>query len=96
QSPGGVSFGDVPVYETFNLGGNDSVRGFESGKVGSDRGFVQASLEYRLQLATLALLDQDIGLGAALFKDHATTLQTDNTVIGQPASVRQKPGEVWG
>lgn len=43
----GTVVGNLPPYESFNLGGSNSVRGYDSGEVGSGRSYVLASAEYR-------------------------------------------------
>lgn len=39
----GTVLGDLPPYETFNLGGPNSVRGYDGGDIGSGRTYVLAS-----------------------------------------------------
>ncbi|OLP18184.1 hypothetical protein BST81_12435 [Leptolyngbya sp. 'hensonii'] len=84
----GTAFGDLPPYEAFALGGVNSVRGYEEGALGSGRSFVQATAEYRFPVFSI--------IGAALFFDAATDLGTGNSVIGNPAGVRGKPGSGFG
>lgn len=86
----GTIIGDLPPYETFNLGGSNSVRGYDAGDVGSGRSYVLASAEYRFPIP---ILDS---LGGVLFADFATDLGSGDTVIGNPAGVRGKPGEGFG
>ncbi|MBF2013706.1 MAG: outer membrane protein assembly factor [Rivularia sp. T60_A2020_040] len=86
----GTIIGDLPPYETFNLGGSNSVRGYDAGDVGSGRSYVLASAEYRFPIPVLD------ALGGVLFADFATDLGSGDTVIGNPAGVRGKPGEGFG
>ncbi|MEA5595555.1 BamA/TamA family outer membrane protein [Rivularia sp. UHCC 0363] len=86
----GTVIGDLPPYETFNLGGSNSVRGYGAGDVGSGRSYVLASAEYRFPIP---ILDS---LGGVLFADFASDLGSGDTVIGNPAGVRGKPGEGFG
>ncbi|MGF1675298.1 MAG: BamA/TamA family outer membrane protein, partial [Rivularia sp. (in: cyanobacteria)] len=86
----GTVIGDLPPYETFNLGGSNSVRGYDAGDVGNGRSYVLASAEYRFPIP---ILDS---LGGVLFADFATDLGSGDTVIGNPAGVRGKPGEGFG
>lgn len=86
----GTVIGDLPPYETFNLGGSNSVRGYDAGDVGNGRSYVLASAEYRFPIP---ILD---ALGGVLFADFATDLGSGDTVIGNPAGVRGKPGEGFG
>jgi outer membrane protein insertion porin family len=84
----GTILGDLPPYEAFSLGGTDSVRGYDSGEVGSGRSFVQATVEYRFPVFSV--------IGGALFLDVGTDLGTGDDVPGDPAGVRGKPGSGVG
>ena len=86
----GTVIGDLPPYETFDLGGSNSVRGFGAGDVGNGRSYVLASAEYRFPIP---ILDS---LGGVLFADFASDLGSGDTVVGDPAGVRGKPGEGFG
>lgn len=86
----GTVIGDLPPYETFNLGGSNSVRGYGSGDIGNGRSYVLASAEYRFPIPALN------SLGGVLFADFATDLGSGDTVVGNPAGVRGKPGEGFG
>jgi outer membrane protein insertion porin family len=86
----GTVIGDLPPYESFGLGGSNSVRGYGAGDVGNGRSYVLASAEYRFPLP---ILDS---LGGVLFADFATDLGSGDTVVGDPAGVRGKPGEGFG
>jgi len=85
---GGTVIGDLPPYEAFALGGSNSVRGYDEGEVGAGRSFIQATAEYRFPLFSI--------LGGALFLDYATDLGSGDTVPGNPAGVRGKPGSGFG
>ncbi|MEA5550468.1 BamA/TamA family outer membrane protein [Anabaena cylindrica UHCC 0172] len=84
----GTVIGDLPPYETFNLGGSNSVRGYDAGKVASGRSYVLASAEYRFPIFPIA--------GGVLFADFASDLGSGDTVIGDPAGERNKPGNGFG
>lgn len=86
---GGTVIGDLPPYEAFSLGGTNSVRGFDEGELGSGRSFVQATAEYRFPLFTSFL-------GGALFVDYGTDLGSGDNVPGDPALIRDKPGDGFG
>ncbi len=86
----GTVIGDLPPYETFNLGGSNSVRGYGGGDVGNGRSYVLASAEYRFPIPVLD------SLGGVLFADFATDLGSGDTVVGDPAGVRGKSGEGFG
>ncbi|MGB0562655.1 MAG: BamA/TamA family outer membrane protein [Spirulinaceae cyanobacterium] len=85
---GGTVIGDLPPYEAFSLGGANSVRGYEEGDVGSGRSYLQATAEYRFPILSF--------IGGALFLDYATDLGTGEDVPGNPAGVRNKPGDGFG
>ncbi|MBK1986156.1 BamA/TamA family outer membrane protein [Sphaerospermopsis aphanizomenoides BCCUSP55] len=84
----GTVIGDLPPYETFNLGGSNSVRGYDAGDVASGRSYVLASAEYRFPIFPIA--------GGVIFADFASDLGSGDTVIGDPAGVRNKPGSGFG
>lgn len=84
----GTIIGDLPPYEAFSLGGSNSIRGYDEGDVGSGRSYVQATAEYRFPLFSV--------IGGALFMDYGTDLGTGDSVPGNPAGVRNKPGDAFG
>ncbi|MBE9125239.1 MULTISPECIES: BamA/TamA family outer membrane protein [unclassified Coleofasciculus] len=85
---GGTTIGDLPPYRAFNLGGQNSVRGYGTGDVGTGRSYVLASAEYRIPLFN--------PVGAVVFADFASDLGTGDTVPGEPGVVRDKPGAGFG
>uniref|UniRef100_B8HQD5 Surface antigen (D15) n=1 Tax=Cyanothece sp. (strain PCC 7425 / ATCC 29141) TaxID=395961 RepID=B8HQD5_CYAP4 len=93
---GGHILGDVPPYEAFNLGGQDTVRGFDRGGVGTGSSFIQATAEYRFPLVGFRLIGRRIDVGAVFFADYGSTLGSQSAVIGQPGVVRDKPGDGFG
>ncbi len=84
----GTVIGDLPPYESFNLGGSNSVRGYDTGEVGSGRSYVLASAEYRFPIVPV--------LGGVVFADFASDLGSGETVLGDPAGLRGKPGYGFG
>jgi outer membrane protein insertion porin family len=92
----GTMFGDVPPYAAFNLGGQNSIRGYNGGEVGTGTSFIQASLEYRFPIFDLTLFQQEIPIQGVLFVDYGTDFDTGDEVIGEPAEVRNKPGDGLG
>ncbi len=80
----GTVIGDLPPTEAFRLGGRNSVRGYDSGDIGSGRSYFLASGEYRFPVG------RDVG--GVIFVDFASDLGTGDSVLGKPASVRDKPG----
>jgi outer membrane protein insertion porin family len=93
---GGHILGDAPPYEAFSLGGDDTVRGFQTAEVGTGRSFLEASAEYRFPMFDLKLFRQPIDVGGVLFVDYGSLLGTQNEVIGRLGVVRNKPGDVLG
>ena len=96
NAQGGTIIGDAPPYEAFSLGGPSSVRGYDSGGLGTGRSFIQATAEYRFPIFDLTLFQEDIDVGGTLFFDYATDLGSGDTVIGEPAEARDKPGNGFG
>ena len=84
----GTILGDLPPYESFILGGSNSVRGFGDGEVGSGRSYFQATAEYRFPIFKI--------VGGALFFDYGTTLGSDDAVPGTPSEIRGLPGSGYG
>ena len=93
---GGTFIGDVPSYQAYNLGGTQTIRGFEKGEVGTSRSFVKATAEYRFPIAAFMLFKQDIALGGTLFVDYGNDLATADGVSGNPAGARDKFGDGLG
>jgi outer membrane protein insertion porin family len=84
----GTVLGNLPPYEAFTLGGPTSVRGYDAGNVGSGRSYVLASAEYRFPIIQ--------ALGGVLFADYASDLGSGDTIVGNPAGTRGKPGSGFG
>ncbi|WP_242043622.1 BamA/TamA family outer membrane protein [Leptolyngbya sp. FACHB-671] len=93
---GGTFIGDLPPYEAFSLGGAGSVRGYGGGEIGTGRSFLQGTAEYRFPIFGFTAFDEDIDVGGTLFVDYATDLGTGDNVPGEPAEVRDKPGDGLG
>ena len=92
----GTILGDAPPYETWNLGGTNSVRGWDLGELGGGKSFVQATLEYRHALGDVRIFGTDVPLRFVSFVDYGSSLGTANSVIGRPAVVRNKPDSGFG
>ncbi|MEG4288960.1 BamA/TamA family outer membrane protein, partial [Microcoleus sp. C2C3] len=80
----GTVIGDLPPTEAFRLGGRNSVRTYDSGDIGTGRSYFLASGEYRFPVG------RDVG--GVIFVDFESDLGTGDSVLGKPASVRDKPG----
>ena len=81
---GGTILGDLPPYEAFTLGGSNSVRGYDEGRLSSGRSYVQASAEYRLPLFSI--------ISGALFFDYGSDLGTTT----RNAQLLNKNGDGYG
>lgn len=91
----GTYIGDVPPYDSFSLGGSDSIRGYGGGQVSSGRSFIQGTVEYRSPtFLSFNILNQTINTRGIIFLDYGTDLGSQYSVIGRPGIVRDKPG--WG
>lgn len=86
---GGTVVGELPPYEAFPLGGGNSVRGYEEGAVGAGRSYLLGTAEYRFPLFSQFL-------SGVLFADYGTDLGSGDSVPGNPAGVRGKPGNGFG
>lgn len=93
---GGTILGDAVPYEAFILGGSSSVRGYGASEISTARSFVQGTMEYRYPILAVKLFKNKIDLGGTFFLDYANDLGSADTVIGQPAVVRNRPGEGLG
>ncbi|MEM9541618.1 MAG: BamA/TamA family outer membrane protein [Cyanobacteria bacterium P01_E01_bin.42] len=93
---GGTTIGEVPPYEGFTLGGSDSIRGYDSGEVGTGRSFILATAEYRFPITSTSLFNVPFDLLGNLFVDYGSLLGTGDDILGQPGEVRQKPGDGFG
>ncbi len=81
---GGTTFGDLPPYNAYVLGGPNSVRGYGAGDVATSRSYFLASAEYRFPIYRF--------LGGVVFADFASDLGTSDEVLGEPGVQRGKPG----
>ena len=86
---GGTTIGDLPPSQAYLLGGVNSVRGFEQGKVGIGKSYALASAEYRFPI-----LNETIG--GTLFADYGTDLGSSSGVIGNPGLQRNRSGSGFG
>lgn len=93
---GGSAMGLVPQYESYNLGGVNSVRGYQLGELGGGRSFVQSTLEFRAPLGSLNIFGSDIPFRFATFVDYGSAFKSASQVYGQPGVVREKPDSGWG
>ena len=88
SAKGGAIIGDLPPYESFCLGGTNSVRGYAEGGVGSARNFVAGTAEIRFPIME--------PFGGVVFADYGSDLGSGATIPGDPAGCRQKPGSGAG
>jgi outer membrane protein insertion porin family len=81
---GGTNVGDLPPYNAFVLGGQNSVRGWDVGAIATPRSYIQATAEYRFPIYRF--------IGGAAFVDFASDLGSNKDVLGEPGVVRGTPG----
>ncbi|PPJ62008.1 BamA/TamA family outer membrane protein [Cuspidothrix issatschenkoi] len=81
---GGTILGDLPPYEAFTLGGSNSVRGYDEGKLGTGSSYVQAAVEYRFPVFSV--------VSGALFFDYGSDLGTST----KAAQLLNKNGNGYG
>jgi outer membrane protein insertion porin family len=81
---GGTIFGDVPPYEAFTIGGSNSVRGYDEGRLGTGSKYVQAAVEYRFPVFSV--------VSGALFFDYGSDLGSST----QAAQLLKKNGNGYG
>lgn len=81
---GGTILGDLPPYEAFTLGGSNSVRGYDEGRLGTGRSYVQASVEYRFPVFSV--------VSGALFFDYGSDLGSST----RAAEILNKNGSGYG
>lgn len=93
---GGTILGDAIPYDAFILGGSSSVRGYDTSEISTARSFVQATVEYRYPIFDFNAFRNLIDVGGTLFVDYANDLGSADAVIGQPAVVRERPGDGLG
>jgi outer membrane protein insertion porin family len=93
---GGTTLGDVPPYAPFNLGGINTVRGYEIGGLAAGRHFLMATAEYRFPLADVTLFNYELPVAGMLFLDYGTDFDSGDNVFGSPGPVRGKPGNGLG
>ena len=80
----GTNIGQLPVYEAFCLGGNNSVRGYYDCDLGVGQSFGEATIEYRFPIFSI--------ISGEVFIDGGTTFNTQAQVSGNPGGILQKPG----
>ena len=93
---GGTILGDATPYGSFNLGGRKTVRGFRTGRISTGKSFIQATAEYRIPIFSFNAFKAENDALLNLFFDYGTDLGTADQVIGQPAVVRDRPGDGFG
>lgn len=81
---GGTILGDLPPYEAFTLGGSNSVRGYDEGRLATGRSYVQASVEYRFPVFSV--------VSGALFFDYGSDLGSST----RTAKILNKNGTGYG
>ncbi|MEM9569221.1 MAG: BamA/TamA family outer membrane protein, partial [Cyanobacteria bacterium P01_E01_bin.34] len=84
----GSIFGDTAAFDSFLLGGANTIRGFDEGRVGTSQSFGLATAEYRFPIFNF--------IGGALFADYGTDLGSSDGVFGNPTSAQDLLGSAFG
>ncbi len=84
QFKAGTTFGELPPYEAFCMGGTASVRGWGSCDLAVSKSFVEGTIEYRFPVWRM--------VSGALFVDAGSDLGTQKDVPGKPGELLQKSG----
>lgn len=84
----GTTLGDLPPYNSFTLGGVNTVRGYDLNDLAVGRSFLLASAEYRFPIYSI--------IGGAVFADFGSDLGSGRAVLGAPGVVRNLPGTGFG
>ncbi|MFN8610927.1 MAG: BamA/TamA family outer membrane protein [Vulcanimicrobiota bacterium] len=85
----GLTRGRVAPYEAYNLGGFNSVRGYQLGELGAGTRFLQLSSELRVPLGKIGILGSEIPLRFTTFVDYGSALGSTNEIFGQSRVVRR-------
>lgn len=80
---GGSTIGDLPVYDSFLLGGPFSVRGYNIGELAACRRFVEAAAEVRVPV---------LGQQAYAFAETGSDLGSSKEVSGNPTEYFRRVG----
>lgn len=86
---GGTTIGDLPPYRGFNLGGTNSIRGYDFAELGGGRSYVLASAEYRIPLFASPVT-------GVLFADFGTDLGSTSAKIGEGGVEETNRGTGFG
>lgn len=92
----GTMTGTPPPYEAYNMGGPNSIRGYQLGEVGGGTSFLQTTAELRVPVGDLSLFGREVPIRLNAFVDWGTGFQSASRVFGQPALVRDKPDSALG
>jgi outer membrane protein insertion porin family len=85
----GFTRGRVAPYEAYNLGGFNSVRGYQLGELGAGTRFIQLSSELRVPLGTADILGTEVPFRFTTFIDYGSALGSANEIFGQSMVVRR-------
>ena len=86
---GGTTIGDLPPYRGFNLGGTNSIRGYDFAELGGGRSYFLASAEYRIPLFASPVT-------GVLFADFGTDLGSTSPTFGEGGVEETNPGTGFG
>lgn len=86
---GGTTIGDLPPYRGYNLGGMNSIRGYDFAELGGGRSYFLASAEYRVPLFASPVT-------GVLFADFGTDLGSTPAKIGEGGVEETNRGTGFG
>ena len=76
--------GQLPSYESFCLGGSNSVRGWADCDLAVGRSFGEATIEYRFPIISI--------FSGEVFADVGSAFGSQSNVPGKPGELLEKPG----
>ncbi|MBP0021708.1 MAG: BamA/TamA family outer membrane protein [Cyanobacteria bacterium SBLK] len=86
---GGTTIGDLPPYRGFNLGGTNSIRGYDFAELGGGRSYFLASAEYRVPLFASPVT-------GVLFADFGSDLGSTSATLGEGGVEETNRGTGFG
>jgi outer membrane protein insertion porin family len=84
QIKAGTVLGQLPSYESFCLGGSNSVRGWSDCDLAVGRSFGEATIEYRFPIISI--------FSGEVFADAGSAFGSQSNVPGKPGELLEKPG----
>jgi outer membrane protein insertion porin family len=80
-----IGTSNLPPYEAFCVGGNNSVRGFSNCDLGVGSSYVEGTIEYRFPIFKI--------ISGEFFVDAGSMIGSQGDVPGKPGELLLKPGQ---